>query len=228
MKRMTQTLTFGLTLTLLGAVMGCAGPAHTAKVDAAPAGLSGKVLETMDAGGYTYIHLDQAGKQIWVAAPVMKTKVGDEVSLMPGAEMYNFPSKTLNRTFDTIIFSGGPMPSATTAPTAPGAAAAPGAMPPGHPALPAGAAAKAVAPAAAAGKLLYSGKVVETMDAGMYTYVYLEKEGQKSWAAVPHSEVKLGDQIELEPGTEMGNFTSKTLNRTFDNILFSSGIVPKK
>jgi hypothetical protein len=26
----------------------------------------------------------------------------------------------------------------------------------------------------------------------------------------------------------MGSFTSKSLNRTFDNIIFSQGIVPKK
>lgn len=77
-------------------------------------------------------------------------------------------------------------------------------------------------------KPFYSGKVVETMNSGGYTYICLENGGKKSWAAVPLTEVNVGDEIELQPGNEMGLFKSKTLNRTFDNIIFSSGIVPKK
>ncbi|MCF8055310.1 MAG: DNA-binding protein [Desulfocapsa sp.] len=69
--------------------------------------LSGKVLETMDAGGYTYIQLDTGTGQPWVAIPQATVKVGDEVNCQPGMAMSNFNSKTLNRTFDSIIFSGG-------------------------------------------------------------------------------------------------------------------------
>ena len=68
-----------------------------------------------------------------------------------------------------------------------------------------------------------SGKVVETMNSGGYTYVCIEKSGQKTWAAIPMTEVKVGQDIALRPGAEMRNFTSKTLNRTFDSIIFSSG-----
>ena len=71
---------------------------------------------------------------------------------------------------------------------------------------------------------LLSGKVVETMSAGGYTYVSLEKNGKKTWVAVPMTEVKVGQEVTFQPGTEMGNFTSKTLNRTFENIIFSVGI----
>ncbi len=73
--------------------------------------LTGKVLETMDSGGYTYVYLQQGkGKKIWVAAPTFKTAVGKKVSLVPGEEFTNFKSTTLNRTFDKIIFSLGPVP----------------------------------------------------------------------------------------------------------------------
>jgi hypothetical protein len=68
-----------------------------------------------------------------------------------------------------------------------------------------------------------SGKVVETMNAGGYTYVFLEKKGKKTWAAIPAAEVKVGQEITLQPGVEMKNFTSKTLNRMFDSIIFSGG-----
>jgi len=70
--------------------------------------LSGKVVETMNSGGYTYVCLEKKGKKTWVAVPEMKVSVGQQISLMPGQEMVNFPSKSLGRTFDSIIFSGGP------------------------------------------------------------------------------------------------------------------------
>ena len=71
--------------------------------------LSGKVVETMNAGGYTYVCLEKGGKKTWVAVPEMKATVGKNMAFAPGAAMKNFYSKTLDRTFETIIFSGGPM-----------------------------------------------------------------------------------------------------------------------
>ncbi len=69
------------------------------------------------------------------------------------------------------------------------------------------------------------GKVIQTMDSGGYTYVLLENNGKKTWVAMPSVPVKKGEILEVEPGTEMNNFTSKTLNRTFERIIFSSGPV---
>ncbi len=70
-----------------------------------------------------------------------------------------------------------------------------------------------------------SGKVVETMNSGGYTYVSLEKNGKKTWVAVPQADVKVGQELACQPGMEMKNFTSKTLKRTFDSIIFSGGIL---
>ena len=70
-----------------------------------------------------------------------------------------------------------------------------------------------------------SGKVVETMNAGGYTYVRIEKNGKKTWVAVPPTELKVGQKVTFYPGTDMGRFTSKTLNKTFDHIIFSPGMV---
>lgn len=69
--------------------------------------VSGKVLETMNAGGYTYLKVDRGESQEWVAIPEASVKVGDEVSYYDGMVMRNFPSKTLNRTFDAVVFSPG-------------------------------------------------------------------------------------------------------------------------
>lgn len=77
----------------------------------APAGapLMGKIVETMNGGGYTYILLQAGAKQIWVAVREMKVTVGENIALMPGIVMEGFTSKSINRTFDTIIFSDGPL-----------------------------------------------------------------------------------------------------------------------
>lgn len=79
------------------------------KKEAAASSLTGKVVETMDSGRYTYILLQTKEKKVWVAVYQMKVAVGQNVSLKPGIEMVNFESKSLNRKFDKIIFSEGPI-----------------------------------------------------------------------------------------------------------------------
>lgn len=96
-------------------------PSVKAEKDDPNAGPSGKVVETMDAGGYTYVCLEKNGKKTWVAVSQMKVVVGSKMTFQPGQEMQNFTSKSLGRTFDSIIFSGG--------------SAAAGAAPAGHPAV---------------------------------------------------------------------------------------------
>ena len=73
-----------------------------------------------------------------------------------------------------------------------------------------------------------SGKVVQTMNSGGYTYLLVESKGERHWAAVNSTEVKVGQQVTLKPGSTMVNFTSKALNRTFDRIIFSEGIEEQK
>ena len=81
--------------------------AFAASQEALP--LSGKVVETMDSGGYTYVCLEKDAKKIWVAVPQMKVVKGKTMSFEPGIEMVDFESKTLKRKFDKIYFSGGPI-----------------------------------------------------------------------------------------------------------------------
>jgi len=69
-----------------------------------------------------------------------------------------------------------------------------------------------------------SGKVVETMNSGGYTYALVEKEGAKTWVALPKSIIGVGDEITCQPGMVMNNFSSPSLNRTFKQIVFSRGI----
>jgi len=69
--------------------------------------IKGEVLETMNSGGYTYIQVKAPEGNVWVAMPETKVEKGQQVACNPGMAMTNFQSKSLNRTFDTIIFSSG-------------------------------------------------------------------------------------------------------------------------
>ena len=66
----------------------------------------GKVLSSIDASIYTYVEVSENGKTIWIAAPTVAVKKGDMISFSDGATMSNFFSKSLNRTFESVIFVG--------------------------------------------------------------------------------------------------------------------------
>jgi hypothetical protein len=256
-------LTFGLVVALQS---GCAGTATvtqpTAKTapvqkeavkpalkETKPAEeliLAGKVVETMNSGGYTYISLEKDGKKGWVAVPATQVAVGQEVQVKPGMEMGKFASKTLNRTFENILFSSGLVADTKVSlPSTPLTSDPKSSLPPGHPPMDAKPQIDQGQPAPDAKALpkdqkgmmgmmaqtgnemvAVSGKVVETMDSGGYTYICLESGGKNIWAAVPTMKVSVGQELKLQPGQEMSNFKSKSLNRTFDSVIFSGGALP--
>jgi len=97
---------------------------------AAPAGatLTGEVLEVKDVSAYTYLRLKSANGEIWAAVPKAAVKPGAKVTIEDAALMTNFPSASLGKTFDQIVFgklagagttatipAGGPPAGATSA-----------------------------------------------------------------------------------------------------------------
>ena len=66
--------------------------------------LTGKVIKAMHAGGYSYMQVENQGKQFWVAATMMNVKRNDHVSWSDAAVMKNFTSSSLRRTFEEILF----------------------------------------------------------------------------------------------------------------------------
>jgi hypothetical protein len=90
-------------------------------------GRSGVVLETMDAGNYTYVRVDFGEEEIWAAGPRVEVAVGDRVVISPGNPMKDFHSPSMDRTFELIYFVGEILPE--------GAVQSGAAMPVGHPAI---------------------------------------------------------------------------------------------
>jgi hypothetical protein len=157
---------------------------------AAAQGPGGVVLETMDGGGYTYVRLGAGEQDIWVAGPVTALDVGDTVRLSNPMAMGAFTSQALGRSFDNLYFADGFV--------LPGAAAASGPIPAGA----------------------MQGVVEETMDAGGYTYVRVTVGSAERWLAGPQTRVEQGQTVAWSDGMLMRGFESKTLERTFEQILF--------
>jgi hypothetical protein len=68
----------------------------------------------------------------------------------------------------------------------------------------------------------HTGKVLQTMSSGGYTYVLLKRDdGEKVWLAVTAAEIAVGSRQTFDPGMVMQGFESKTLKRTFDQIIFT-------
>ena len=70
---------------------------------------------------------------------------------------------------------------------------------------------------------LIQGTVLEVFTASNYTYLKVtDKADKMHWAAVLNLDVKKGDNVEINQQMVMDNFQSKTLNRTFDKIIFGT------
>jgi len=65
---------------------------------------TGKVTEVIQTSMYTYMQVSGGQGSIWLAASKNKVEKGNNIGFGSGATMKNFHSKSLNRTFDTIIF----------------------------------------------------------------------------------------------------------------------------
>jgi hypothetical protein len=68
------------------------------------------------------------------------------------------------------------------------------------------------------------GKVLEVHSAGGYTYLLIQHEQGTIWTALPESKAEVGQEVIVSPGMPMKSFESKALGKTFDVIIFSSGL----
>lgn len=113
-----KTLT-AIVLSLFLGTSWAAAPPAAAPPAAAP--LRGEVLETIDAGTYTYLRLKTPGGEIWAAVLSTPVRKGAQVTIESPMVMTNFESKTLKRKFDRIIFGT----LGTAPPSVPGAGGMP-------------------------------------------------------------------------------------------------------
>jgi hypothetical protein len=74
---------------------------------------------------------------------------------------------------------------------------------------------------------LHTARVLETMNAGGYSYIKVQDDKKEYWIAMTQRAVKPGDMINYQEQGWMQQFHSKTLNRTFEKILFAADVQKK-
>lgn len=92
----------GLGALLLVGIAAAASPENEANPRLSE--ITGAVIETIDAGRYTYIHVDAGTKKVWAAAPSTDLQAGDVITFSDTLPMTKYYSTTLDRTFDVVYF----------------------------------------------------------------------------------------------------------------------------
>lgn len=81
-------------------------PKQPTPTGASAGGFSGVVVEHINTAGYTYVLVDTGASKVWAVAPEFAVKPGDAVKVSDVMPMEKYHSKTLNRTFDLVYFTG--------------------------------------------------------------------------------------------------------------------------
>jgi hypothetical protein len=173
---------------------------------------TGRVLSSVNVPGYTYIEVESNGRTVWIAGNPVEVKEGEIIGWDQSTVMKNFYSKTLQRTFDEVIFvakirSSNPQVAKTM----------PGTMAPTFPAA-----------TVAQIQNLSHGSVISAENAANYTYLEIKTSDEGViWLAAPETAVSVDDTIEWQRGSLMKNFTSSTLGKTFPEIYFVKAVQVK-
>jgi len=83
----------------------------------------------------------------------------------------------------------------------------------------------AASPANAA---MSKGVAANVIHSGGYTYVEVSEKGKSTWIAGGQSPIKPGQEIYWGDAAVMNNFTSKSLDRTFPEILFVAKFITQR
>jgi hypothetical protein len=70
--------------------------------------------------------------------------------------------------------------------------------------------------------------VIEKIAAGGYIYLKVSENNKEYWMAIPGRQIEIGATYYYDQGMEMGKFESKSLKRTFENIVFAQGVRDNK
>lgn len=112
MKSISSRVLAGSAIVIIGLVAviktGSVGVAQDAPTQArqvtATDSITGSVSSVVDVPGYTYVEVETADGNVWVAAPSVPVQVGESVSFSTGMPMIDFYSKTLDRQFEVLYF----------------------------------------------------------------------------------------------------------------------------
>lgn len=167
--------------------------------------VTGVVEEAIRAAGYTYVRLTTDEGEIWVAGPEADLEEGEEIGLAGVMNVGTFESASLGRTFDPLFFADRFVRAGVAGRGEADMGPAPG--------------------TGAETANAYQGTVLEAIPVSRYVYLRVEADdGTTAWLAAPAMEVGEGDEVAWSGGTMMRSFSSSSLDRTFDEILFVTSL----
>ena len=98
-----KSLLLALALVTAAACSASDKPAPKTSAPAAPAALTGQVLEVKDTEMYTYLRLKTRDGETWTAVNKAQVAKGQDVTIDNPIVMTHFESKALNRNFDRLV-----------------------------------------------------------------------------------------------------------------------------
>jgi len=93
-----------IALFLMAAMVGCSSEEKQSETDLPEGTRKLEVVEHMNGGGYTFIKGNENGNELWVAVREMPVEEGDIYYFSGSMVMSDFESKSLNKTFESILF----------------------------------------------------------------------------------------------------------------------------
>ncbi len=71
---------------------------------------------------------------------------------------------------------------------------------------------------------IYYGEILSIENAMGYKYLKVKEDGKELWVAIANAPVKVGEKIGYDKQTIMKDFKSKSLNKSFKEIIFASDV----
>jgi hypothetical protein len=98
-------------------------------------------------------------------------------------------------------------------------------IPAGHPKVDARGAAVPASKGIPDSALTQQGTVLSAVETKGFSYIEVKQETRTLWIAVPTTPVKAGDILRFEDNPVMATYESKSLKRTFSNVMFVSRVI---
>ncbi len=74
-------------------------------------------------------------------------------------------------------------------------------------------------------KPFYQGEVVNVEQGGGYTFIEIKEKTEITfWIVVEKADVKVGDYVQFQKELVAHNFESKSLNKTFEELMFATNL----
>jgi hypothetical protein len=74
---------------------------------------------------------------------------------------------------------------------------------------------------------IHEAKILEVINAGLYSYLHLEGKSKKYWAVVNKVDLPVNTWVRFKEEIWYENYHSKILNRDFSDIVFGSNLYYK-